>query len=307
MEKPITTLIVGILFVFVCASAILLGLHGENADGELMWPVVSDDRPPAAMAYYNPVVLPFPQEHVGKLHAAGLAYEEIAGIADVYANYKGAYAYVRLPNEIPTEDALALARYASIIIGDGIDPNLIVAVMRTEHSARGNGIGDCRYFPENGAMPVISPMDRRIGDREAKAFMEIVDAINATRDPRYRMKYSYPVVSCHGTGTRGGAMGVFQILPTAYLQHEKEVRAATEETGFANPYKIIPQFLAATAILRDIARSHNAAPESVSVANPDLFRGVAAKYYAGKRWKHHIGDNRYGGIVLAAAVRIGGM
>ena len=217
MNNPLATLVVGVLFVFVCASAAVLGFHRESADATPEGGVVFDNRPPAVLEYYNPVVLPFPQKYVEKLRSAGLMYDEIGDIAAVYERYKGAYAYVRLQNKIPTKDALALARYASIVIGDGIDPRLIVAVLRTEHSAQKDGIGDCRYFPENGAMPVISPMDKHTGDREAKAFVQIVDSVNATRNPLYRMRYSHPVVSCHGMGMYGGAMSIFQILPTAYL------------------------------------------------------------------------------------------
>ena len=79
-----------------------------------------------------------------------------------------------------------------------------------------------------------------------------------------------------------------------------------EQTAFANQYNIIPEFLAVAAILLDIERSHNAAPKSGSAANPEIFRNVAATYYAGRRWKRHVGDGQYGGAVLATAIRIGG-
>ncbi len=243
----------------------------------------------------------FPLSHLALFCAHGFSEEGILRVVKAHRRYESTNAFKKLSGtwrDILEDEMYYLAQYVSIVSGSGINPAIIAGVLE-EESRRGSFLGGCFYFPTGeGALPVRSIPG------EPEAFRKVVAGINSTRNPRYRMPASYPVVSCPGETGFGGAMGFVQMLPSAWLKYEPEVRDVMGENKFVSPYALIPALHALAMYLRDNAASFHVIPSEVSIADAQLCGSLAAKYYAGRRWKMHDGEDEYGGRVCAFAQEV---
>ncbi len=240
----------------------------------------------------------FPLHHLALLCVHGFSEDDVLRIVAAHRRYEETQAFRRLSGkwrDILEKDMYHLAQYVSIVSGDGIDPALIVGVVE-EESRRGRFLGSCFYFP---SQKVESPLRSIPG--EAEAFKKIVAGINSTRNPRYRMPVSYPAVSCPGETGFGGAMGFVQMLPSVWLAYEPEIREVMGKKEFVDPYSMVPAFHGLAMYLRDNASFFHTLPRDVSVSDSKTCNGLAARYYAGRRWKMHVGEYEYGWRVCAEA------
>lgn len=270
------TLVLGYFFVFV----VHLQYKGISPP---VYDVQNKQRrvEPKVIPYYEG--FPFPLKHTYTLFSAGLSFEEVVRIATVYEKYKRAYAFVKLPNPISDKEAYQLARYTCIVSGEGCEPLLIVAILKSE-VMRKVGIGGCRYA--KGKAP--------------KAFQEL---IARTRSHHPWITVSYPVVSYSPKGGCGGDIGIFQMRPRVYLAYEPKVREVLGINHFVPPWHHLAGFFAAAFLVSDIARFYGELPENVNIENPELFKKVAATYNAGKRWRFPI-PRRYGERVYKTALKL---
>ncbi|MBI1957116.1 MAG: hypothetical protein HYS44_01505 [Candidatus Niyogibacteria bacterium] len=230
-----------------------------------------------------------PARHVRLLMAQGLDAESIFLINGAFERYKGAYAYQNRKSPIPISDFYLLAFYASTVIGDGIDPRVTVGIHRNE-LIRFTTVGECAFVSDKegnvrlvrGARSWESDKARFRFNAERAAFLDIFRNINQyLRHPKYRIQAHYPLASCGA-----GAVGYMQIMPTGWLEYEREVCSEICEAlgvKYASPYHLIPAIFGATAILRDKAFRVKLRPPDVHLDNAGNVKLVAAAYYAGAR------------------------
>ena len=234
----------------------------------------------------------FPVADFFLLCAEGLSLAEMKDIAQAYARYGDAYAFVKSPRSIPSGDAYVLATYVSIVSGGGVDPAVLLGIFTAE-TRRGTFLGTCRYFPQTADEQPVKSIPG-----EAEAFRAIMAGINSTRNSRAQMPLSHAVVSCPGEVGFGGGAGWAQMLPSVYLDYEPRVRAAIGETTFVSPYHLVPALHALAMYVRDHAELMGVPPRAISAGSSSCVV-IAAKYYAGSRWKYHRGENGYGGKACA--------
>lgn len=162
--------------------------------------------------------------------------------------------------QLSFESAYQYAKMASN--ATGIDPSMLLAVLDRE-SALGQNVGKCSYST------AMSPSNQPI-------FLEIAKSLNL--DPNILS------VSCpNSDGVYGGAMGPAQFVPSTWMLYSSGISKITGNNP-ASPWNDADAFVATALYLKD-AMVGCAAIYSSSISQN---RCVAAKYYAGSRWKNYL-------------------
>ncbi len=154
-------------------------------------------------------------------------------------------------------------QYAKLAGGaTGIEPALILAVLDRE-SALGQNVGKCSYTT------AMSPSNQTL-------FLQIMQSLNISPDT--------VTVSCpNRDGVYGGAMGPAQFVPSTWNLYKDAVAKATNHTP-ASPWNNADAFVATALYLRDSMAGCASIYTSLTSQN----RCVAAKYYAGSRWRSYL-------------------
>ena len=139
-----------------------------------------------------------PYHHIVMLAQSGVDAETIFRINAAFEKHKSenTHAFRQFSQPVPVEEFYFLAVYASAIVGNGIDPRMVIGIHHSELIER-KRVGDCSFFPDKtGEKALVRGGDendpaysQKRFNREIVAFTKIYKSINAhLRHPRHRFQ-----------------------------------------------------------------------------------------------------------------------
>ncbi len=162
--------------------------------------------------------------------------------------------------QLSFEDAYQYAKLAGG--ATGIPPALILAVLDRE-SALGQNVGKCSY------KTAMSPSNQAL-------FLQLTAQLHLNPEVM--------TISCpNKDGAYGGAMGPAQFVPATWNLYSAQVSRVTGDSP-ASPWNNADAFAATALYLRDSMIGC----ASVYTSETSQERCVAAKYYAGSRWRSYL-------------------
>ena len=183
--------------------------------------------------------------------------------------------------ELQFGDAVKIAAIAEK--ATGVRSALILSVLTQESATSGvigRNLGKCYYNT-----PARNNAGTVMNNTQKPVFLALISSLGESYKPE-----STPV-SCpiYSDGAYGGAIGPAQFLPTTWNLYKDRVAAVTGANP-ANPFNNLDAFTATALYLSD-------GFQGCKTIYSSLFHQedcVAAKYYAGGKWRSYTSPGRYG-------------